>query len=70
VTGSGGFRSFTGACTNGEVAPIPAVRWTGRTERPAAGSGYFVDAPLIVPIDNLWVARADHAMIGPEGRFR
>jgi hypothetical protein len=29
-------------------------RWTGRTEGLAAGSGYFADAPLIVPIDNLW----------------
>ncbi len=43
------------APSDDKVAPIPAVRWTGRTGAElAAGSGYFVDAPLIVPIDNLW----------------
>ena len=49
----GGFRPFVATHRDDEVA-IPAVRWTGRTEGLAAGSGYFADAPLIVPIDNLW----------------
>ena len=53
-TVSGSFLSFTEAGANGELAPIPAVHRTGRTEGLAAGSGYFADAPLIVPIDNLW----------------